>query len=71
MFVDLIDRFDVDFEMGSGMRIVDAKSIIGILALDLSQPLPLRYDSNDSRIREGIKAFLFEKEGLHKKCICL
>ncbi|MDO4322278.1 MAG: HPr family phosphocarrier protein [Lachnospiraceae bacterium] len=59
-FVNQIDRFDVDFDLGSGRRTVDAKSIMGILALDLSQPLQLRYDSEDSRIRERISPFLIE-----------
>lgn len=61
-FINSIDRFDVNFDMGSGRRIVDAKSIMGILALDLSQPLSLRYDSDDSGIREKIRPFLYEKD---------
>ena len=40
-FVNIIDRFDGNFDMGSGRRIVDAKSILGIAALDLTQPQKL------------------------------
>lgn len=57
-FVDLIDRFDADLRMGSGRRIVDARSIMGVLTLDLSQPLTLKFDPDDPRIREGIAPFL-------------
>ena len=60
-FVNLIDQFDVNFELGLGRRTVDAKSIMGILAMDLSQPLILRYDSDDYRTKESISSLLFEK----------
>lgn len=69
-FVNLIDRFDVNFDMGSGRRIVDAKSIMGIFALDLSQPLLLRYDSEDSGIREEIRPFLFQKDSCKNAFVC-
>ncbi len=59
-FVNQIDRFDANFDLGTGRRTVDAKSIMGILALDLSQPLQLRYDSDDMSIRERISPFLVE-----------
>lgn len=58
-FVNIIDKFDTNFDLGSGKRIVDAKSILGVLALDFSKPLPLRYDSNDECIREKIVPFLY------------
>ncbi len=57
-FINLIDRFDGDFDLGSGRRVVDAKSIIGVLALDLTQPQMLRYNSDDGEIREKLRPFL-------------
>lgn len=57
-FVNIIDKYDVDFDLGSGQRIVDAKSILGVMALDFSGPLCLRYDSEDSAIREEITPFI-------------
>lgn len=57
-FVSIIDKFDTSFDLGSGQRIVDAKSLLGVMALDLSEPLRLRYHSNDERIAEEIAPFL-------------
>lgn len=58
-FVNMIDKFDTNFDLGAGRRIVDAKSILGIMALDLSGPLRLRYYSNDANIKEKIAPFLY------------
>lgn len=57
-FVNVIDTMDADFDLGSGRRVVDAKSLLGVFALDLTKPQLLRYDSNDSRIMEKIIPFL-------------
>ncbi len=63
-FVNMIDTFEVHFDLGSGRKTVNAKSILGILALDLSEPLRLRYDSDDARIIERISPFLLEKQAV-------
>lgn len=57
-FVNAIDKFDTSFDLGSGRRVVDAKSILGVMALDLSEPLRLRYHSNDGEIEKTIAPFL-------------
>lgn len=57
-FVSVIDKFDTSFDLGSGRRVVDAKSILGVMALDLSEPLRLRYHSNDGEIEEKIAPFV-------------
>ena len=57
-FVNVIDKYDIDFDLGSGQRIVDAKSILGVMALDFSRPLCLRYDSEDLTIKEKIMPFM-------------
>lgn len=58
-FVDIIDKFDLSFDLGEGRRTVDAKSILGVMALDLTRPLQLRYDSDDERIREKLTPFIY------------
>ena len=58
-FVDIIDKFDLSFDLGEGRRTVDAKSILGVMALDLTRPLRLRYDSDDERIREKLTPFIY------------
>ncbi len=57
-FVNIIDKFDTSFDLGSGHRIVDAKSILGVMTLDFSRPLRLRYHSNDDTIEKKIAPFL-------------
>ena len=36
-FVNIIGKFESNFDLGSGQRIVDAKSILGVMALDLDR----------------------------------
>lgn len=40
-FVNAITKFDHDFDLVSGRYVIDAKSIMGIFSLDLSQPIDL------------------------------
>lgn len=40
-FVNEITKFDYDFDLVLGRYVVDAKSIMGIFSLDLSQPITL------------------------------
>ena len=51
-FVETITMFDGDFELISGEYIVDAKSILGLFSVDLSKPVTLRIDVNDSKMNE-------------------
>lgn len=57
-FISIVEKLDANFDLGSGHRVVDAKSILGVLALDLSGPLRLRYHSDDLGIKEKIAPFL-------------
>lgn len=64
-FVNIIEKFEVHFDLSSQQRVVNAKSIIAICALDLSKPLSLRYTLEDDRngkadsIMEKITPFLY------------
>ena len=40
-FVNVINRFDAEFDLVSGRYVIDAKSIMGIFSLDLSKPINL------------------------------
>ena len=46
-FVNEISKFDCDFDLVSGRYVIDAKSIMGIFSLDLTQPLTLTVHGND------------------------
>lgn len=51
-FVNLINRFDYDFDLVSGRYVIDAKSIMGIFSLDLSKPIALNIYADDKNIDE-------------------
>ena len=40
-FVNDLAKFDADFDLVSGRYVIDAKSIMGIFSLDLSNPIDL------------------------------
>lgn len=48
-FVNLINRFDYDFDLVSGRYVIDAKSIMGIFSLDLSKPITLNIHADDEK----------------------
>ena len=47
-FVNEITKFDNDFDLVSGRYVIDAKSIMGILSLDLSKPIELNIHSENN-----------------------
>ena len=57
-FVNIIEQFEAHFDLGCGQRVVNAKSILGVFALDLTEPLSLCYSSKDAILIEKIKPFL-------------
>lgn len=59
-FVNTVNRMKANFELGSGRRIVDPKSILGVFALDLTQPQRLTCDSDDLGMMDKITPFLYE-----------
>ncbi len=60
-FVNIINRFDGEFDLGRGNRLVDAKSIIGICSCDLSRPVELLIHSDDRRYWMHCKGTLCRK----------
>ena len=61
-FVNLIAKFDFDFDLVSGRYVIDAKSIMGIFSLDLSKPIDLAIhtEENLDSIMEVLKPYLVE-----------
>lgn len=64
-FVNIIEKFEAHFDLGSGQRVVNAKSILGVFALDLSEPLSLSYSAKDEVLIQQIEPFLY-RENDHK-----
>ena len=54
-FVNLINRFDYDFDLVSGRYVIDAKSIMGIFSLDLSKPITLNIHADGANVDEIIR----------------
>lgn len=48
-FVNIVSKFDYDVDLCSGRYQVNAKSIMGVCSLDLSQPVVLVAHADDSK----------------------
>lgn len=62
-FVNVIAKFNNDFDLVSGRYVVDAKSIMGIFSLDLKEAPTLNIYAADSDVDEilaAIKDYLVE-----------
>ena len=59
-FVNDVTKFDADFDLVSGRYVIDAKSIIGIFSLDLSNPINLNIHCEDNidEILEVLKPYI-------------
>ena len=55
-FVNLINRYDYDFDLMSGRYVIDAKSIMGIFSLDLSKPITLNIHADGADADSIIEA---------------
>ncbi len=55
-FVNLISKYDSDFDLVSGRYVIDAKSIMGIFSLDLSKPIELNI--HDESVVEEVTSAL-------------
>ena len=59
-FVNVINRFDAEFDLVSGRYVIDAKSIMGSFSLDLSKPIDLNIhaDSDVDTILAVLKPYM-------------
>lgn len=55
-FVNDITKFNFDFDLVSGRYVIDAKSIMGIFSLDLSNPIVLNIHAEGSELEEAVRA---------------
>ena len=61
-FVKIIEKFETHFDLGYEQRVVNAKSILGVFALDLTKPLSLSYSSKDTVIIDKIEPFIYSED---------
>lgn len=58
-FVNIVSKYPYEIDLRQGRYVVDAKSILGIFSLDLSQPVLVETPSADySVLFEDLKAFI-------------
>lgn len=54
-FVSAISRYACGFDIESGHSSVDAKSLVGIFSLDISQPLHLTINGGDVEMEDILR----------------
>ncbi|MBE6729378.1 MAG: HPr family phosphocarrier protein [Ruminococcaceae bacterium] len=66
--IDSVNRFvskmaekDFDIDLVLGKYLVNAKSIMGVLSLDLTQPVTVKAHTDNEDFLEEIKEYIFEK----------
>ena len=58
-FVNTVNRYAYEMDLRAGRHVVDAKSILGIFSLDLSEPISLEIYSDDcADLMEDIRRFM-------------
>jgi phosphotransferase system HPr-like phosphotransfer protein len=58
-FVNAVTRFNGDVDLQSGRYLVDAKSIMGIFSLDLTQPVDMMIHAEDTdELLKDIEPFI-------------
>lgn len=58
-FVRIVNDFPYDVDLASGRYVVDAKSIMGIFSLDLTQPIEVAIHHDDGEdLRRRLQAYI-------------
>ena len=61
-FVNIISKYDFDFDLISGRYVIDAKSIMGIFSLDLSKPIQLNIhdEGNADDVLQALEQYIIK-----------
>lgn len=59
-FVSKCSMFEDDIVLLSGRYVVDGKSLLGILSLDLSKPVDLKIDTDDISTKHVFTEYMVE-----------
>lgn len=60
-FVSIVTNYEEDMDLISGRKVIDAKSIMGIFCIELSNPITLRIhgkNENAEEIMDAIGAYV-------------
>lgn len=56
-FVDVTTKCDFDVDISYNRYVVDAKSLLGVYALDFEKPLTVSYDGCNSEFEEMLRQY--------------
>ena len=59
-FIEKISPLNGDFDLIDGMYIIDAKSLMGVLAMDLTKPIQLRIQDDSDMTMAAIEGFVVD-----------
>lgn len=62
-FVNIVSKFDCDVDIISGRYVIDAKSIMGIFSINLSEPVMIQIHADGEEAEEAeklLKPFILE-----------
>ena len=57
-FVDITSQYSEDLSLVHGRYVVDAKSILGIFSMDLSKPIELVAEKDNTNLRNELNDFV-------------
>ena len=57
-FIDITSRYGENLTLMNGSYVVDAKSILGIFSMDLSQPVELVCEEEDTELKKELTPFI-------------
>ena len=57
-FIDITSRYGENLTLMNGRYVVDAKSILGIFSMDLSQPVELVCEEDDAALKAELAPFI-------------
>ena len=56
-FIDITSRYGENLSLVNGRYVVDAKSILGVFSMDLSQPVELVCEREDDALKQELTPF--------------
>lgn len=63
-FVNILERANVNADLGQGNIKIDARSMIGVMTMDTKNPVTLMINENDEKadmVLEKIKSYIVEQ----------
>jgi len=60
-FVEAISSLDGEFDLIDGKYVIDARSLMGILAMDLTKPIQLDIQNDSEEVMLAIGGYIHER----------